>query len=702
MKSSKPALRTLKVAIVSFLFLLALGAAAPRFDPDVAWRFRVMEAKLSGRIPEIPFRTLLRWLKPGSPVYLGGMADLPNANASITNNYDNPRSAEAGARIYGQSCAGCHGENGTGGNAPSLVAALGSSTDWSFFSTVKWGRPNTIMRAQPLSELEIWQVNAFIKRTALEYAASKNGSRAAIAPFQAVSFDMLRSAERSTGWLTYAGNYGGYRHSGLNEINRGNVRGLALAWAAQLRASDTALEATPIVSGGRMFVTEATGGVVALDAKTGAMIWEFRRPVPDGISLCCGSVNRGVAVLNDTVFVGMSDAHLIALDASTGAVRWDTTVANWRDDYSITGAPLVMEDRVVIGVGGGDFGAPGFLSAYSTTNGALQWRFNTVPGPGEPGHDTWAGDSWKHGGATTWNTGSYDPALNLIYWGTGNAAPDYSLQTRQGANLYSDSMIAVDASTGKLRWYFQFTPGDDHDWDSAEQPILTDILWHGRMEPAILQANRNGFFYALDRETGQFLLAEPYVKQTWASGIDSSGHPIVRPESHPSRAGSLVWPSPIGATNWWPPSFDLKRHLLYVPTLNEGAIYFASGTLRVRPGEQIEGSSYQNDANDEHVSMSIDALDVTTGHQKWSSTLASGYDTWHHSGGVLSTDGSIVFTGYRNEFLALDADTGNRLWSLPLGDSINAAPISYAIDGREYIEVIAGRTIFTFALPSTR
>jgi len=627
------------------------------------------------------------------------MADLPNANASITNNYDNPRSAEAGARIYGQSCAGCHGENGTGGNAPSLVAALGSSTDWSFFSTVKWGRPNTIMRAQPLSELEIWQVNAFIKRTALEYAASKNGSRAAIAPFQAVSFDMLRSAERSTGWLTYAGNYGGYRHSGLNEINRGNVRGLALAWAAQLRASDTALEATPIVSGGRMFVTEATGGVVALDAKTGAMVWEFRRPVPDGISLCCGSVNRGVAVLNDTVFVGMSDAHLIALDASTGAVRWDTTVANWRDDYSITGAPLVMEDRVVIGVGGGDFGAPGFLSAYSTTNGALQWRFNTVPGPGEPGHDTWAGDSWKHGGATTWNTGSYDPALNLIYWGTGNAAPDYSLQTRQGANLYSNSMLAIDASTGKLRWYFQFTPGDDHDWDSAEQPILTDILWHGRMEPAILQANRNGFFYALDRETGQFLLAEPYVKQTWASGIDSSGHPIVRPESHPSRAGSLVWPGVQGGTNWWPPSFDPKRQLLFVAAVDAGSLYFASEASHYHEGDQFLGSAIPSGLS-QPVTVSIEAVEATSGKQRWNSVLVSGEESLkRHRGGVLSTEGDIVFTGCENEFSALDADTGKKLWSVPLGDFINAAPISYAIDGREYIEVIAGETVFAFALP---
>jgi alcohol dehydrogenase (cytochrome c) len=291
-----------------------------------------------------------------------------------------------------------------------------------------------------------------------------------------------------------------------------------------------------------MFVTESPEGVTALDAKTGAVLWEFHRHVSSKIPLCCGSQNRGVAVLGKTVFVETLDAHLLALDAATGAKSWDVEVADWRQGYSMTSAPLAIDDRIVVGIAGGDLGIRGFITAYSASDGAQQWKFYTVPGPGQPGNETWGNDSWQHGGVATWSMGAYDPALGLIYWGTGNPSPVFNPKTRPGTNLYANSVVALDARTGQLRWYYQFIPSDDHDWDSAQQPVLADIKWQGQTIPALFLANRNAFFYALDRTTGRFLLAKPFAKETWASGFTSDGRPIVLPNSHPSWSGTVIWP----------------------------------------------------------------------------------------------------------------------------------------------------------------
>lgn len=695
-------IRRLALILFSGIFLIALTLGLAAFLSDgVAWRMSVLKLKLTGRIPEIPFGTLVKWLKPGSPVYLEGLAEARNVNAGVTNRLHDRQSIDAGARDFGRLCGGCHGENAGGRTGPSLTATLGTASDWAFFSTVKWGRPNTVMTAQPLSDLEIWQVYAYLGQLALEAHGVKKSEDSGLPPFQPVSSRALLEADRSGNWLTYAGNYAGYRHGLHNQISRRNVQQLRLAWAAQLGLDKSPLEATPIIAGWRMFVTESPDGVTALDIRNGATLWEFHRPVPFAeIPLCCGPQNRGVAILNDTVYVETLDAHLIALDASTGAKRWDVLIADWHQGYSMTGAPLAIGDRVVTGVAGGDFGIRGFLAAYSASDGALLWKFNTVPAPGEPGNETWGNESWKHGGVSTWATGSYDPALGLIFWGTSNPDPVYNPGARPGINLYANSVVALDARTGKLRWYYQFTPSDSHDWDATQQPILADMEWKGRTRPVLLEANRNGFFYVLDRQTGEFLRATPFAKQSWASGFTADGRPIVRPESKPSRLGSIVWPQANGATNWWSPSFDPQRHLLFVPSVDAASIFFESADKpRYRPNETYAGSTYERAPN-QPITLAIRAIDVRTGDLRWDSTLAIGGTELHGTlGGLLSTEGDLVFGAYGTEFFALDADTGKKIWATRLNGMIHMAPVTYKLNGQQYIAMIAGRTLFTFTLP---
>src|SRR5208282_2800336 len=334
----------------------------------------------------------------------------------------------------------------------------------------------------------IWQVCAFLRQSALDASIGKKDSGAQSSSYEPVSPEMLLSAGKSGDWLTYAGNYAGFRHGNQDQITRKDVQHLRLAWAAQLPSDGSFQESSPVVVGNRIFVTEPPEGVTALDAKTGAVLWQFHRPIPANIPLCCGTPNKGVAVLGKNVYVATFDSHLLALDAYTGAKLWDVQVADWRQGYTMTGAPLAIDDRIVIGVAGGDFGIRGFLTAYSASDGAQLWKFYTIPGPGQPGHDSWSNDTWEHGGVATWTTGSYDPDLGLVYWGTGNPDPVFNIKTRSGDNLYSCSVIALDVRTGGLRWYYQFTPSDDHGWDSTQQPILTDIVWQGQPTPALVLA----------------------------------------------------------------------------------------------------------------------------------------------------------------------------------------------------------------------
>jgi alcohol dehydrogenase (cytochrome c) len=515
---------------------------------------------------------------------------------------------------------------------------------------------------------------------------------AAFALSAQVGYDRIAgAASEPANWLTYSGNYAGYRYSALKRIDRGNVARLRPAWIYQTNDLNQ-FEATPIVADGVMYISEPPSHAAALDLRTGRPIWIFRRPLPSGVAVCCGQVNRGVAVLGDRVFLGTLDGHLLALDAKTGHLLWDTPVADYKSGHSITVAPLALKDKVILGISGGEYGIRGFVDAYDAKSGQRLWRFWTVPGPSEEGHETWEGDSWRTGSAATWVTGSYDPALNLLYWGTGNPGPDYNGEDRGGDNLYAACLLALDASTGKLKWYFQFTPHDTHDWDANHVPVLIDAIFQGTARKLVAVANRNGFFYVLDRQTGEYLLGRQYAKQTWAKGLDERGRPIVIPATEPTPEGTPVYPGVHGATNWNSPSYSPDTRLIYVAVREEGTVfyratpeykagsYFSAGGMRGIPGVEPSGS--------------IKALDPLTGEQRWAFRLHS--PPW---AGVLSTAGGLVFSGTNEgNLFALDAASGKALWDFQAGAPVYSGPISYEFEGRQYLAVAAGRSLMAFTV----
>jgi alcohol dehydrogenase (cytochrome c) len=699
-----------RLALASSLGLILLAGVAfvtaPFVaPPEVQWRLQVVRAKVRGDLGEIPLRNLIAWLAPGSPVYLEAVAENPNLHVSIRNGLTKPDDAAQGKVLYLKHCGQCHGEGGHGNSAPNLLSAVSNKSDWSFFSTAKWGRAGTSMQAQPLGEPQIWQIHAYLRNDALAALGQPKSAGGKAAARRVVEIAMRRIVEtdKTPGeWLTYAGNYAGHRHSLLPQLTKSNVRNLRLAWVAQLRQVDRELQVSPIVADGVMFVSESRDGVVALDAKTGEVIWTYRRPVPDGLPGCCGTPNRGVAVLGQTVFVAASDSFLVALDANTGKQRWIVKVADYRSGYTMTGAPLALGDRVVVGVAGGELGIRGFLVAYDAAEGRQLWKFNTVPGPGEAGHNTWTGDAWKTGGAPTWTVGAYDAQEDVIFWGTGNPSPNFQGSARPGDNLYTNSVVAIEAKTGRLKWYYQFTPADEHDWDSAQQPILAEIDWRGRKRSVVLWANRNAFFYALDRHTGEFLFAKPFVKQTWNEGFDATGRPRMSSSAKPSTTGALVWPALMAATNWWPPSYDASRQLVFIPCSDAAGRYFQSEQVKYKRGEPFHGSAASNYDQNLPATAYVKAVDARTGDVRWQAVLASSSENFVWTvGGVLSTRGGVVFAGYRDFFRAFDADTGKELWKVNLGGRVRGSPISFSIDGRQYIAVAAGYSMFVFLVPGS-
>jgi len=370
---------------------------------------------------------------------------------------------------------------------------------------------------------------------------------------------IARAADEPENWLTYSGGYSSQRHTSLRQITRANVRDLEQKWVLQGQVLG-AWQSSPLVVDGVMYLTQRPNDVLALDAKTGRVFWQYRYNNSADQRVCCGANNRGLAIHGDTLFMGTLDAHLIAIDARNGQPIWKTTVADSKLAYSVTMAPLVIKDLVIVGTGGGEYGIRGFIAAYDVRTGKEVWRFNAIPAPGEPGSETWQGDDWEHGGASVWITGSYDPELNLTYWGIGNPGPDWNPAQRPGDNLYSDSVVALDADTGERKWHFQFTPNDAYDYDSVQVPVLVDMQWQGRPRQLMLWANRNGFFYALDRATGEFLQGTPFVKVNWASGLDAKGRPIQTPQP----PGAPTWPGNQGGTNWYSPSFSPRTELFYL------------------------------------------------------------------------------------------------------------------------------------------
>ncbi len=496
--------------------------------------------------------------------------------------------------------------------------------------------------------------------------------------------------EDPTRWLLYGGNYGNYRHSPIEELTPAAVPNLKVAWSFPT-GTDRQFEVSPVVYDGIMYITSSYNRLFALDAATGELHWRYDHQQPDDLRVCCGPVNRGVAIAGDAVIMATLDARLIAFHRLSGEILWDTEIIDYRDGFAATAAPLVVGNLAIIGIAGGEYGIRGFFDAYDVATGQRVWRHYTVPAAGEPGVETWAGDSYLTGGAPTWNTGAYDPETNTLFWTTGNPAPDWNGDERAGDNLYSDAVIAVDADTGERKWYFQFTPHDVWDFDGNTQVFLVDMIRNEREVKALVQANRNGYFYILDRTDGQFISASPYVQVNWAT-IAEDGRPIVDPAAFPSEDPSVrVCPSHFGGMNGaWTGAYNPGLGLAYIPAVESCERYRKGITAFVRGQVFLGGFFELADVEDERSFGVLAAIDIVTGETRWR------YEDPHPlMAGALSTEGGVVFTGNQSGFaLALDAATGEEVWRHRLGAGVRSQPIAYEADGRVFVAIGAGNGSF--------
>jgi alcohol dehydrogenase (cytochrome c) len=495
-------------------------------------------------------------------------------------------------------------------------------------------------------------------------------------------------------WPSYNGDYSGQRFSSLEQINGKNVASLRAQWAFHAPNSDS-LEVTPVVVNGMMFVTSANDAW-ALDAQTGRIVWHHARPITEGlIDDASQHHNRGVAVWGSSIFMETDNAHLLCLDARSGHLRWDVAYTDGNRNYGATSAPLVVNGKVLVGTSGGDDGVRGFISAYDADTGRLVWKFWTIPAPGEPGSGSWPGDSYLHGGGTTWMPGTFDRETNTVFWGTSNPAPDFDGDVRPGDDLYTDCVLALDADTGKLKWYFQFTPHDLYDYDAEETPVLIDAIWQGQPRKLLVEANRNGFLYVLDRTDGKFLSAVRFVeKMNWAKGIDEHGRPI-RSGVQPTANGTRVCPGFSGATNWYSPSFNPSTKLFYFMASENCEIYLVSAE-KFTPGQTYYSTGARRSPSDRSQKMLL-AFELGADKPKWAYPQAGNGQS---SGGTMTTAGGLVFFGDDSQsFEAVDAETGAALWHFNTGQDIHASPMSYAVNGNQYVSIAAGSNVFSFGLP---
>jgi alcohol dehydrogenase (cytochrome c) len=503
---------------------------------------------------------------------------------------------------------------------------------------------------------------------------------------------LLQAQNDPNTWLMYSKNYAGWRYSDLRQINTSNVQRLVPAWQFQAGVPGK-FESSPLVFDGMMYFTAPTNHAYALDLASGRQIWHYSKALPPGVSICCGQVNRGFAALGTKLFKVNLEATLLAMDAKTGAVLWETQIDDIKKGYSATVAPLVVRNKVIIGVAGAEYGVRGFIDAYDVETGKRVWRFWTVAGPDDPGGHTWGGDSWQRGGGSIWVTGTYDPETNLTYWGTGNPGPDWNGDQRPGDNLYTDSVVALDVDTGQREWHFQITPHDVHDWDAVSDPVILDTTVNGQKVKAVMQANRNGYFYVLERATGKFLYAKPYTKITWADGLDDRGRPFVRPGQAPSADGTKSCPAVGGGHNWQATTYNLQTGWYYFTT-TEGCQTYYKNQQEFREGLLFTGST-GTPIPLEPTTGAIVAMDPATGAIKWKYETVSPVPS-----GLVSTAGGVMFAGTREgHFLALDTRSGKVLWRYQTGATIIAPPITYQFNGRQYVAVEAGSTMMTFSLP---
>jgi alcohol dehydrogenase (cytochrome c) len=625
---------------------------------------------------------------------------------------------DEGRRAFETRCALCHGADGTGGEwGPAIATRLPALSDTDLSALILQGRPSRGMPAQVMSAADLAGLVRHL-RTIQRRESPLPRRTVRTTDGQSIEGDVLgegfddlqvRTADnrihlfRKVGdrvrpvtsdvdWPTYNGEPGGNRHTTLRDIDRTNVTRLAPQWIATV-ADAGSLQVTPVVVDGVMYVT-APNECLALDAGTGRRLWHYKRPRTKGVS--GGNANRGVAVAGTRVFMMTDHAHLIALDRGTGALLWDTPLADWRQNYAASSAPLVAGDLVITGVAGGEHGANGFVAAVDQASGTEAWRFHTVPRPGEPGSETWKGTDIEHGGAPTWFTGSYDASLDLVYWPTGNPSKEYDGSDRLGDNLYASCILALERATGRLRWHYQFTPHDLWDWDATQTSVLVDAEWKGQPRRLLLHANRNGFFYVFDRATGERLLSTPFVTHlTWASGIGPDGRPILRPGQEPSPEGTRVCPSQDGATNWFSPAFNPETGLYYVQTFEKCSIYTTRPQGPWESGKTYLGGT-QRIADDPAPQRLLRAIDIRTGDVRWALPQPGRAQSW---GGVLTTATGLVFVAEEGgALLVADATDGTPLWSFPTNQQWRASPMTYRFDGRQYVAIAAGANVIAFAL----
>jgi alcohol dehydrogenase (cytochrome c) len=631
----------------------------------------------------------------------------------------------SGQQLFLARCSSCHGTNGNGGElGPAITTRVPARTDEELTALLRQGLPMAGMPAfANLSPAESRDLITFLRtlkpRDGLGIGISRatvnlagGGTMAGVLLNQGVSDlqllgddrkihlfrksgDRYRPVTSQKDWPSYNGGMSGSRYSDLTEITGSNVARLTPRWMFSL-PNTSPLQGTPVVVDGVMYVTSANQ-CYALDAGSGRQIWHYQRPrTKDLVGNAAGGINRGVGVAGDRLFMVTDHAHIIALNRFTGALIWETEMADWRQNYNATGAPLPIGNMVVVGTSGGDEGVRGFLVAFDQSTGKEIWRFWTAPKPGEPASETWQGKGIAHPGATTWLTGTYDPELDVVYWPTGNPSPDFDGTDRPGDNLYSDSVVALEAKTGKLKWYFQFTPHDVLDYDAEETPALIDATWQGRPRKLLVQANRNGFFYVLDRTDGKFLFGTKYSKAvTWATGLTPEGRPIKVPNMEPTLEGKKVCPTIEGASNWYSTSFNPKTGYYYVQT-NDKCGLFTRLPMEWEAGKGYMAGSFAQ-APDEPAQRILRAIDIQTGKIAWELPQVGPVTSW---GGVLSTAGGIVIFGDDNGALAAaDAATGKSLWSFQMNQNWKASPMTYQFDKKQYIAVAAGSGIVAFGLP---
>jgi alcohol dehydrogenase (cytochrome c) len=630
---------------------------------------------------------------------------------------------DSGRQAFVSRCAGCHGSDGNGGElGPAIAARVPSRTDADLRSLFRQGLPAAGMPAfSGLSDTETGELIRYLRtlrpRTGSEPVRTKvtlvDGGviEGLVLNQSALDLQLLgddrkihllrksgaryRAVTSQADWPSYNGQTSGSRYSVLAEITTSNVSRTVPRWIFSL-PNTSRLQVTPVVVDGVMYVTSANE-CYALDAGAGREIWHYQRPrTKDLVGNAAGGVNRGVAVAADRVFMVTDHAHLISLNRFTGALLWETEMADWRQNYNTTGAPLVVGNLIVTGTSGGDEGVRGFVAAFDQATGTEVWRFWTVPRPGEPKAETWQGIGIEHPGATTWLTGTYDPELDTVYWPTGNPSPDLIGDDRGGDNLYSDSIVALDAKTGALKWHFQFTPHDVWDYDAQETPALIDVTWQNRPRKLLVQANRNGFFYALDRIDGKFLLGKQYARNvTWASGLTPEGRPMIVPDMEPSLEGKRVCPSLEGSSNWYSTSFNPATGLYYVQT-NDKCGIFTRTPMEWQAGKGFMGGSFKQ-APGEPAQRLLRAIDIQTGNIVWELAQTGAVDSW---GGTLSTAGGLVIFGEDSgALMAADAANGTPLWSFQTSQLWKASPMTYRFDNKQYFAVAAGSNIIAFGLP---